>query len=215
MKSLVVAMTYTSNKLEGSTMTVEEVSDVLYENMTFSNRTLIEHIETKNHEAALLYVLDNYDQDIDGLYTKRLNGMLMNSIKPDAGTYRSHNVRIHGSFVPTTNYMSIEKKMEHFLTFTRDFKSQHNKDGMKDLIRFIAEMHARFEMIHPFSDGNGRVGRLLIAHMCLQYGLLPVIIATEYRKKYIDSLQKAQLDNHYYELDAVIIRGIESCIELV
>ena len=59
-KNLIIEMTYASNKIEGSTLTIKEVSDIIYENTSFSHRSVTEHIETKNHEAAILFVLDNY-----------------------------------------------------------------------------------------------------------------------------------------------------------
>lgn len=221
-KSLVVSMTHATNRLEGSTMTIEEVSDVLYENTTFAHRSLLEHIEAKNHETALLYVLDNYHKDIHKEYVQEINKILMNSIKSDAGLYRSHNVRIHGSYVPTANYMSIDKKMNEFFVFVTTYKNKNRSKNSKskdnksrgDVFNFLAHMHAMFEIIHPFSDGNGRTGRLLIAHLCLQYELLPAIISPEYRKKYLHALQEAQLNNTYEALEVVLMQGVEKCISL-
>lgn len=206
-KNLVIKMTYASNKLEGSTMTMQEVNEVIYENITFSNRTLVEHIEAKNHETALLHVLSNYKNKIDDKYVCELSKMLMNSIMSDAGKYRNHNVRIAGSFVPTSNYLSIEKRMKEFFVFA------NTKN--KDVIFFLSKMHAEFEMIHPFSDGNGRIGRLLLIHFALQNNMLPTIILPENRREYLNSLQKAQLDNDYRYLEKVIIQSIKNSFELI
>ena len=208
-KGLVLNMTYSSNNLEGSTMTVEEVGEVINRGASFSHRSLVEHIEVKNHEAAIYFVLDNFQNKITGDYIKKLNLILMNGIKSDAGNFRSHNVRIQGSFVPTANHLSIEKKIKEFLVF---LSSKVNK---KDIILYIAQSHSIFEMIHPFSDGNGRVGRLLIMRLCLQNGLLPVIILPAHRKKYIDALQQSQLENKYQDLESVICEGIENTSKLI
>lgn len=205
-KRLALSMTYTSNRLEGSTMTIEEVEDVLMYNRNYAHRSLIEHIEAKNHEAAFYYVLDNKKTKLTHEFVKRLSSILMNGIKSDAGLYRSHNVRIHGSYVPIANFHSIEKRMDDFIAF------YNSKESRKDLIEFLAKMHAKFEMIHPFSDGNGRVGRLLMLKSCLESGIIPVIILPEQRRMYIEALQRAQLDEKYDMLEQVIIRGIEGLV---
>ena len=207
-ENMIIKFTHSTNRLEGSTMTESEVRDVLYENLSFSHRSLVEHIEAKNHETALLYVLDNYKNKITEDYIKKLHLLLMNSIKSDAGSYRNHNVRIVGSFVPTTNHLSIEKRMQIFIK--ENIKYNKNYE-----FYFLAKMHAEFEMIHPFSDGNGRMGRLLLAHLALQNGILPTIILPEYRSKYIKALQKAQLENIYDDLSIVIADGVKVSLDFV
>ncbi len=200
-ENLNIKLTYSTNKIEGSTMTESEVRDVLYENLSFSHRSVIEHLEAKNHETALMYILDNYSHKIDIEFILKLHSILMNSIRSDAGIYRDRGVRIVGSFVPTANHMSIDKRMKELITFINNKKP--------DIFNFLAKVHADFEMIHPFSDGNGRIGRLILIHLCLQNGLLPIVILSEYRTKYIKSLQKAQLDNDYYALEQVLIDGVK------
>ena len=207
-ENMIIKFTHSTNRLEGSTMTESEVRDVLYENLSFSHRSLVEHIEAKNHETALLYVLDNYKNKITEDYIKKLHLLLMNSIKSDAGSYRNHNVRIVGSFVPTTNHLSIEKRTQIFIR--ENVKYNKNSE-----FYFLAKMHAEFEMIHPFSDGNGRVGRLLLAHLALQNGILPTIILLEYRSKYIKALKKAQLENIYDDLSIVIADGVKVSLDFV
>lgn len=207
-QNLNIKMTYATNKLEGSTLTESEVRDVLYNKLTFSNRTLIEHIEAKNHETALLFVLDNYKNKISESYIKKLHLIMMNSIADDAGSYRTHNVRIVGSYVPTANHLSINSKMN-------DFIKTFSKLNQVDIFNFLATMHAEFEAIHPFSDGNGRVGRLMLVHLALQNSLLPILILPEYRKKYLAALQTAQLENSYHRLEEVLLGGVQECLDLV
>lgn len=207
LKSLIIKTTYTSNKIEGSTMTESEVSEVLYENVTFSHRSMLEHTEAKNHEAAIYHVLDNYKENISVDYILKLSLIMMNGIKTDAGMFRNHNVRIAGSYVPTANHLSIRNRIDEFIKYT---KTDH-----KDKIKFLAEMHARFEAIHPFSDGNGRVGRLLLIHFALKYNQMPVIILPESRGEYLKALQKAQLDSDYDNLIKVIIDSIRNSFEFI
>lgn len=209
-KNLNIKLTYASNRIEGSTMTESEVSDILYENLSFSHRSLLEHIEAKNHETAMLYVLDNFKQKITEDYVKRLHSILMNSIRSDAGNYRDHNVRIAGSYVPTASHLSIEKRMKEFVLSLNMLKIKN-----RDIFNFLSITHSKFEMIHPFSDGNGRIGRLLLMHLALQNNILPPIILPEHRKKYLTSLQKSQLENIHNDLESGIVEAVENTFKLI
>ena len=203
-----IKMAYSSNRLEGSTMTEAEVSETLFSDKTFSHRTLTEHIEAKNHQSALHIVFANYKNKINQDYILELHKIMMNNILENAGVYRNHNVRIVGSFVPTTNYLSIEKRIGEWVN---DYKKNHGDN----IIEYLAKSHSQFEMIHPFSDGNGRVGRLLLIHLALQNNILPPIILPEYRVKYLNGLSNSQLDNNYDKLISVLIEGIRETMKLV
>ena len=122
--------------------------------------------------------------NIDEALVLSLHRMLMNSIRPDAGSYRQHSVRIVGADVPTANYLKVPGLMG------RLFEDINTK--VEDAVRQIAGIHSRFEQIHPFSDGNGRIGRLLIHAMALAKNLPPVIIRQENKRFYYSYLNKAQ-----------------------
>jgi Fic family protein len=183
----VLSLTYHSNRIEGSTFTEPETEAVLFQNVTIPNRSLIEHLEVKNHQTALQYLLNHMEPgpgNIDEALVLSMHRMLMNSIRPDAGTYRQHSVRIVGADVPTANYLKVPYLMG------RLFGDINRPD--EDYIRQISEIHSRFEQIHPFSDGNGRIGRLLIHAMALAKNLPPAIIRQENKRFYYSYLNKAQ-----------------------
>jgi Fic family protein len=92
----------------------------------------------------------------------------MNGIRPDAGQYRQHAVRILGVDLPTANYMSVPKLISKLIA------EKMKKDS--DAIALSAQIHSEFEKIHPFSDGNGRIGRLLMNAMLLKENFAPAII---------------------------------------
>jgi Fic family protein len=114
----------------------------------------------------------------------KLHSILMNSIRDDAGIYRRQGVRIVGANIPTANYLKVPELMADL---ARDIKHQES-----DLIHQCAQIHSRFEQIHPFSDGNGRIGRLLLCAMFLRGNLPPAVIRQEKKRIYMTYLQKAQ-----------------------
>ena len=183
----VLSLTYHSNRIEGSTFTEPETEAVLFQNVTIPNRSLIEHLEVKNHQTALQYLFNHMETgpgNIDEALVLSLHRMLMNSIRPDAGSYRQHSVRIVGADVPTANYLKVPDLMGRLF--------EDINTTVEDAIKQIAGIHSRFEQIHPFSDGNGRIGRLLIHAMALAINLPPAIIRQENKRFYYSYLNKAQ-----------------------
>ena len=183
----ILSLTYHSNRIEGITLNEPETEAVLFQNVTIPNRSLIEHLEVKNHQTALQYLfshMGNGAGNIDETLVLSLHRMLMNSIRPDAGTYRQHSVRIAGADVPTANYLKVPHLM--------DLLFEDINTPVKDTVKQIAGIHSRFEQIHPFSDGNGRIGRLLIHAMALDKNLPPAIIRQENKRFYYSYLNKAQ-----------------------
>ncbi|MCR4261216.1 MAG: Fic family protein [Candidatus Colwellbacteria bacterium] len=203
-------MTYHTNSIEGSTFNEPEVRAVLFDDVTIPNRTVLEHQEVKNHQGALAFVM-RWIRDENGNITesliKRIHEILMNSILHNAGQYRTHNVRIAGANVATSNPFKID---EHMKEFVREF----NKPT-KDIITHIAQTHARFEKIHPFSNGNGRVGRLLMLILAFRNDLAPVLVKKEKKIAYYNYLQEAQNQKNYIPLISFTYDGILSGYKLL
>lgn len=203
---LILLITYNSNKIEGSTLSEVQTAGIIFHNTAFKNKTLIEHLEAKNHQTALLYTLSHLEEDkkIDEKFILRVHQILMNGIRSDAGMYRNHNVRIVGSFVPTANHVKISELMKNLV------KKIDRKTDRLNRIKFFARTHAEFEQIHPFSDGNGRVGRILLSALLMQNNFAPAIIVEKKRMQYYKALNTAQLKEKYelieeFVLDAVIL----------
>ena len=196
---LILSLTYHTNRLEGSSLTENETRAILFDNIALSNKSMVEQLEVKNHQAALSYLLkylSNSSLKIDEKLILKLHGILMNGIKEDAGFYRKHSVRIVGAYVPTANYLKVPQLMEEL---TKDINRQH-----KDVIAHIANIHSRFEKIHPFSDGNGRIGRLIIQAMLLRRNLPPAIIKQKKRRFYNNYLKKSQIKEDFLPLENFI-----------
>lgn len=182
----ILALTYHTNKIEGSTLSEAETADVLFRNIALPNKDLIEQMEAKNHQTALQYLLKNLTRSkkIDENLILKLHAILMNGIRQDAGLYRRHGVRIVGANMPTANYLKVPVLMTALI--------QDIDLRKKDVVSHISEIHSSFEKIHPFSDGNGRIGRLIIQAMALRKNLPPVIIRQEKKRFYYAYLNRSQ-----------------------
>lgn len=208
-ENLVTYMTYHTNVIEGSTMTLADVKEVLSDgDKVLSNRTAREQTEARGHRAALEFLLDRLYMDgekfvwseelIMGIHLR-----LMNTIISDAGVYRRHGVRILGSRTPLANFMTIPEKMVDFVGLL------NGNLGDCGLIERMAYTHAMFEQIHPFSDGNGRVGRLIMVAQALLSGVIPPIVLKERKHSYYDCLEEA----HGGEYDKLQLFIAESMLD--
>ena len=182
---LVLSLTYNTNSIEGSTLTEPETAAILFQNAALQNKNLIEQLEAKNHQTALQYLFKYLvnNSKIDEKLILKLHSILMNGIMEDAGLYRRHSVRIAGANVPTANYLKVLELMSKLV--------KKINASSKDIVFDVASIHSEFEKIHPFSDGNGRIGRLIMHAMSLRDNLPPVVIKQENRQFYYSYLNKA------------------------
>lgn len=201
-----LSLTYHTNSIEGSTFNEPDVKAVLFDDVTIPNKSVREHQEAKNHQGALGFIMrwirDN-NNVIDEEFIKHIHQILMNGIMHNAGEYRNHSVRIAGVNVPTSNHLSINKHMSEYINEC----NQLQKDPLTQ-IEQIAKTHARFEQIHPFSDGNGRVGRLLILILAFKYNMAPVLIKKEKKQAYYTYLEESQVKNNHIPLTSFIFDAI-------
>lgn len=182
----ILKLTYNSNRIEGSTLTEPDTAAIIFDNAVLPNKSLAEHLEAKNHQTALNYLFDHVANkgDIDEKLVLKLHSILMNGVRNDAGLYRRHAVRIMGVNLATINYLRVAASITKIM-------AKAARSG-KDIVNAIADIHREFEQVHPFSDGNGRVGRLLMNAMLLKANFAPAIIRQEQKRLYYTYLYKAQ-----------------------
>ena len=200
--TFLLKLTYNSNRMEGSTLSEPDTAAILFDNLALPNKSLNEQLEAKNHQTALQYLFNHVakNEPIDENLVLKLHGILMNGIYDEAGFYRQHPVRITGVHLATANYMKVPVLMKALMK-----KSQRKS---KDVIKEAAIIHARFEHIHPFPDGNGRVGRLLLNAMLLAANIAPAVIKQEYKRLYNTYLYEAQTKEDYSQLEGFICDSI-------
>ncbi len=211
LNALTLHLTYHTNTIEGSTMTLSDVEDVIFSNKVLSNRTAIEQTEARNHQAALNWVLDYLQADanleIDEAFILGIHLRLMNGIVSDAGEYRQHGVRIMGSRTAVANWLKVPKLMAEL--------TNHMNKASSDVLGLLAKTHADFEKVHPFSDGNGRTGRLLLLTMALRANLTPPIILKERKYAYYKYLELAQIKQDYAPLELLVAESVAAAAEIL
>jgi Fic family protein/DNA-binding XRE family transcriptional regulator len=206
LNKLTLHLTYHTNAIEGGTMTLEDVKQILDDNnKVLANKTAREQIEARNHRTALFYLLDELNsKGKDFKWTSELilnaHLRLMNTIISNAGMYRNHSVRILGSYSPLANYMRVPEKIEALIE-TINKPTDH-------LMEHLAWAHATFEQIHPFSDGNGRTGRLIMFIQALQNEVVSPLVVKERKRAYYKYLETAQIQNKYELLQLFIAESI-------
>jgi len=177
--------TWGTNAIEGNTLTWHEVEKLLLEERSVGNRPIRDVIETMQHEAVFRGLLNRRDKPIDMRTVLELHESVFRGVKTDAGTWRRVNVHIQGSKHTPPRMEKVVTEMEKMLEEygVRDL-------GGDEVFSLGAWLHHKFESIHPFSDGNGRIGRLLLNLHFLKHNWPPVHILPQDRKRYLSAMEK-------------------------
>lgn len=181
---IAIAFTYNTNAIEGSTITLEEARQIL-EDKIAPNKPLRDIRETESHAKVFLEMLKTTEKISKKLLLK-WHKDIFGETKPDiAGRFRNYLVRVGIYIAP--DWQDLEKLMEQLIKFVNESKLNGSKLNPVEL---AARAHYRFEKIHPFGDGNGRIGRLVMNYI-LWNSDYPMLI-TEYknRKSYYKALQR-------------------------
>lgn len=205
-----IELTYTSNAIEGNTLSRAETALIVEKGLTVEGKTLSEHLEAVNHAQAFKYIatLTKLKRgDLTQQSLLELHRLILQKIDDtNAGRYRSVAVRIAGSRAVMPNPMKVPHLMDEFMTWLTKIQGHE--------LMIAADAHFRLVSIHPFVDGNGRTARLLMNLLLLQAGFPPAIIRKEDRKRYIDSVEAGQLGkslNDYYDL---IFASVERSLDI-
>ena len=184
LEDLVTRSTYHSNAIEGSTLTYAETYAILYNDNSFkiTGKEPREIYEAINHGKALELLFKNLqnNEEFNEKFLKDLNQIINKDIKDTEG-YRTVQVFIRGS-------EHIPPEPEKIPNLMMYYVYNYNHDE-QDIFTKIAKYHIDFEKIHPFGDGNGRTGRLLINYELLKNNLPPVVIEKDDRVKYFEFLR--------------------------
>jgi Fic family protein len=191
-----IDLTYNSNHIEGSRLTKEQTRYIFETNtlgITTENTRIDDIMETVNHFRCIDYVIDHATERITETHIKQLHLILKTNTSDSrkswfaVGDYKRLANAVGEE--ETTQPEEVHPQMKSLLA---DYNSQKQVE-FDDLLDF----HVRFERIHPFQDGNGRVGRLLLFWQCLQTGVVPFIITEDLRLFYYRGIQNWGKINGY------------------
>ena len=207
-------LAYTSNAIEGNTLTRKETELAIVEDITGGSKPIKDYIEAKNHAAAYEFILDAIDNgvSVDENLVLALHKRILTGIdNENAGLYRNVRVRIAGSNVILPNYMKVPELMSEF--------NKWLKTNESDAVHKSIDAHFRLVSIHPFIDGNGRTGRLLMNIILMKSGYAPIIIRKIDRRRYLAVLEKYQTtgDGSGYEkfMLGALSRSLSMAIDLL
>ncbi len=206
-----VELTYTSNAIEGNTLTRRETAVVIEKGITVGGKSLKEHLEATNHAKALDFVHAIIEKNPTHITSKDIlviHDIILKGIDDNnAGQYRNVAVRISGSAVVMPNPRKVPDLMDEFQIW---LTSQHDLHP----IAFAAEAHYRLVTIHPFVDGNGRSARLLMNLLLMIYGYPPAIIRKRDRLAYIGALEKGQLGGSKLDYEKLIAKAVDRSLDI-
>ncbi len=181
-QEFMIDFTYNSNAIEGNTLTLKETALAL-EGMTIDQKPLKDHLEAVGHRDAFLYVQEiaKNEVELSEYVIKNIHALVLMNRPEDKGQYRRIPVRIMGAYTEPVQPYLIEPKMSQLLA-----TNEERKLGMTTVER-IARFHLEFEGIHPFIDGNGRTGRLILNLELIRNGFPPINVKFTDRKRYYDA----------------------------
>ena len=207
-----IEMTYNSNAIEGNSLTLKETFLVINEGITIKGKPLKDHLEAKDHQAALEYLYDLVDKDkkhtISEVLIRNLHQIIIQETDKEwAGRYRNANVIIGGAKHTPPDALQVPQKMRDLIIWLNSQKSKTN------IIELSALLHHKLVHIHPFFDGNSRTARLTMNLPLMHAGYPLVIILKNDRKKYYDVLDKAD-SGKYEPLVKFISQSIERSLDI-
>ena len=207
-KWLRVELTYTSNHIEGNTLTREETALSVEEGLTSGSKSIKDYLEAKNHAEAFDYIVSltnqekiNYEDIILKIHSLILNGIDDNN----RGRYRNVRVRIAGTDVVLPNPLKVPDLMRGFA---------EKLDKKPDSLLKAFEAHYKLVEIHPFIDGNGRTARLLMNLILMRSGYLPMVIAPIERKRYISAINSRNTNGNLLGYHKYMLRVLKKSLDM-
>src|SRR3989338_7161885 len=179
LEEISIAFTYNTNAIEGSTITLEEAREILHDKIA-PNKPLRDVKETEKHYFIFLNMLDKKEKLSNDLLLKWHKEIFGETKADIAGKYRDYLVRIGDYRAP--DWQDVKNLMNKLIIFIN--KAKINP------VELSARAHYKFEKIHPFGDGNGRIGRLLINYILWHNNYPMLVIEYKKRRSYYKALQK-------------------------
>lgn len=201
-----VEYTYNSNAIEGNTLTLRE-TDMVLRGLTIDQKTLKDHLEAVGHKEAFDYINELVQEKVplSESVIKQIHYLVLADKREDRGIYRRVPVRIMGALhEPVPPYLIGEKMEKLLLAFSKS--TEH-------IVTRLARFHIEFEGIHPFIDGNGRTGRLLVNLELMKAGFPPIDIKFLDRKAYYNAFDEYHKNSNLSAMENLFARYLNEQID--
>ena len=199
--------TYNSNAIEGNTLTLRE-TDMVLRGLTIDQKSLKEHLEVIGHKEAFDFVTEIVKEkcEINERVIKQIHYLVLANKKDDRGVYRRVPVRIMGAAHETAQPYLIVTKMEELL---RNYLASE-----EHIVTKLARFHIEFEGIHPFIDGNGRTGRLLVNLELMKAGYPPIDIKFTDRIAYYNAFDEYHVKHNLKAMESLFAKYINERLDI-
>ena len=199
--------TYNSNAIEGNTLTLRE-TDMVLRGLTIDQKSLKEHLEVIGHKEAFDFVTELVKEkcEINERVIKQIHYLVLADKKDDRGVYRRVPVRIMGAAHETAQPYLIITKMEELL---RNYLASE-----EHIVTKLARFHIEFEGIHPFIDGNGRTGRLLVNLELMKAGYPPIDIKFTDRIAYYNAFDEYHVKHNLKAMESLFAKYINERLDI-
>lgn len=188
-EEIITKFTYDTNRIEGSSLTYKDTKMLLQDGISPKEKPIRDIKEAENHKSTFIYMKSNLSKDITKEFILTLHKMLKENVTEDAGTFRDAQVRV-GGLIPIRADM-IETEISNLISWYKKNKKTYP-------LELASIFHCIFERIHPFFDGNGRVGRLLLNFILLKNNYPMIIIQNKNKRRYYTALKRADNGNYLY-----------------
>lgn len=206
-EEFIVEYTYNSNAIEGNTLTLRE-TDMVLRGLTIDKKSLKDHLEAVGHKEAFEFVSELVKDNVQmsERIIKQIHYLVLADKRDDRGVYRRVPVRIMGSqHEPVQPYL-IQPKMEQLMV---DFA-----ESTEHILTKLARFHIEFESIHPFIDGNGRTGRLLVNLELMKAGFPPIDIKFTDRILYYNAFDEYHVKHNLSAMEKLFARYVNERLNM-
>ncbi len=186
-KNFLIEFAYNTTSIEGNTITLKEAEKLLQENLTPKERSPREIFDLQNTEKVFFYLIENKPEITPDLLIT-IHDMLMGNIDNRKG-YRTHDIRVFRSHFNATPGRYVNTDMNLLFKWYENYKKKLHPFVLASLF------HQKLEKIHPFYDGNGRTGRMMMNYILIHHRYPPLIIQKRNRSEYLQALSKADRSN--------------------
>lgn len=186
---VLVRMAYHSSGIEGNTISLPQtVSIILEGTLPSGSKSIREFYEIENHKQAFDYLIKLLaeNQPLDKAEIKQFHSLLTDRLQHDKGQFKTQQNAIRGAEFQTATPEETPLLMSQWADNTNYRLDSSNNE--QEILDVLADTHIQFERSHPFSDGNGRAGRLILMYLSMKYLEVPIVIRKEWRGQYMEYL---------------------------